>query len=50
MTPPRQPGYDAVYELISAWGLGASMNGYIWRAVEAFGDAMGLPGGNGEES
>lgn len=52
MPSPRQPAYDAVFDIIRTsparaadpYG-GAAENARVWRAVEAALDAMGCPAG-----
>lgn len=45
MAPARQPGYDAVWAIIRNNPQPWTAHDYavLWRAVEAYGDAMGLP-------
>lgn len=52
MSSPRQPAYDAVFDVIrnsrprSTDGFGVAVeNARVWRAVEAALDAMGIPAG-----
>lgn len=43
LEPAREPGYHVVRNLIRGWDTDAYVNSKIWRAVEAFGDAMNVP-------
>lgn len=47
LTPFREPGYEAVYEVIRRWPANAHANSRVWRAVEAFADAMNIPNFHG---
>lgn len=39
---PVQPGYDAVYAVLGSANLPVEMNGFVWRAVHAFREALGI--------
>jgi len=45
MTHPRQPAYDAVFDVIRNEPSSVGENARVWRAVEAALDAMNAPMG-----